>query len=628
MGDSLEHRGPDVGACWFDEGAGVAFGHRRLSIVDLSPAGHQPMTSADGRFVIVYNGEIYNADAVRLELEQAGRAPPWRGHSDTEVLLAAISAWGVRSALERCVGMFAFALWDAELRALTLVRDRVGEKPLYYAESRGVLLFGSELKALHASGLFSPSIDRGSLALFMRHGYVPGPRTIYADVHKLRPGTMATWREGRPGPEMESYWSALDVALGGQAATIAVSEQEAEEQLEQLLRQSIRGQLVADVPVGAFLSGGIDSSAVVALMQRESRRPVRTFSIGFAEDAFNEAHHAREVARHLGTDHTELYVSPQQALDVVPLLPAMYDEPFGDSSQVPTYLVSQLARQAVTVSLSGDAGDELFGGYNRYVFAQRLFGRLGSVPLAVRGVAARALRSLNEQTWATLLALPLHFAPVRFRVGHAGQKVHKLAEVLATTTLESTYLRLVSQWNDPLAIVPGTDEPSTILSAPSGPLQALDAPSRMMYLDLVTYLPDDILVKVDRAAMAVSLETRVPLLDHRLVEFAWQLPVALKMSGETTKRVLRRVLHRHVPAALVERPKMGFGVPIDHWLRGPLKAWAAQLLEPARLERTGLLRAAPVTAIWNEHQSGQRNWQYALWNVLMFQAWLERWHGE
>jgi asparagine synthase (glutamine-hydrolysing) len=395
-----------------------------------------------------------------------------------------------------------------------------------------------------------------------------------------------------------------------------------------LLSQSIRGQLVADVPVGAFLSGGIDSSAVVALMQRESARPVRTFSIGFAEDAYNEAHHAKEVARHLGTDHTELYISPQQALDVVPLLPTMYDEPFADSSQIPTYLVSRLARQAVTVSLSGDAGDELFGGYNRYVFAQRLWGQLGTIPAGLRKATARGMRSINEQTWSKLLALPLQAAPARFRVGHPGQKVHKLAEVLATPTLEAAYLRLLSQWNDPLGIVTGTDEPATILSSPSPELQALDGPSRMMYLDLVTYLPDDILVKVDRAAMAVSLETRVPLLDHRIIEFAWQLPTAQKISGNATKRVLRRVLHRHVPPVLVERPKMGFGVPIDQWLRGPLRAWAAQLLNPARLERTGLLRAAPVTTIWNEHQSGHRNWQYALWNVLMFQAWLERWHGE
>jgi asparagine synthase (glutamine-hydrolysing) len=321
-------------------------------------------------------------------------------------------------------------------------------------------------------------------------------------------------------------------------------------------------------------------------------------------------------------------VSPQQALDVVPLLPDMYDEPFADSSQIPTYLVSQLARRDVTVSLSGDAGDELFGGYNRYVFAQRLWGRLGAVPLALRTALAAGLRGLSEQTWAALLAAPLRAAPARFRVGHPGQKVHKLADVLALPTLEAAYLRLVSQWNDPLGIVPGTDEPATLLSAPVEALQTLDGPSRMMYLDLLTYLPDDILVKVDRAAMAVSLETRVPLLDHRVIEFAWQLPTSLKMSRDTTKRVLRRVLHRHVPPALVERPKMGFGVPIDHWLRGPLKAWARHLLEPARLERTGLLRAAPITAIWNEHQSGQRNWQYALWNVLMFQAWLERWHGE
>lgn len=631
MGQAIAHRGPDDTGVWIDGDAGLGLVHRRLSIIDLSPAGHQPMHSAGGRYVLVFNGEIYNHGAIRAELERVVPGQRWRGHSDTETLLAAIEVWGVVPAVERCTGMFALALWDRETRRLQLARDRVGEKPLYYGwHGRGparALLFGSELKALRAHPSFGADgeaeVDRDALLLFMRHGYVPAPWTIHRGVRKLPPGTIASFDAGTEAPVIEPYWSAVETMLRGHAAPLDLGPDEAVDRLEALLRDAIGRQMVADVPLGAFLSGGIDSSTVVALMQSQSQTPVRTFSIGFHEQGYDEAQHAKAVAHHLGTDHTELYVTPAEAMDVVPRLPEMYDEPFADSSQIPTYLVSALARRHVTVALSGDAGDELFCGYNRYAITERMWSRIAAVPMPVRRLAAALLTAVPETGWNRLGAAAGRVLPAGHRVNRLGNKVHKGAQAMLGHNSDALYLRTVSQWADPAPLVPGATEPHTLLTGAPTPLAALPDVPRMMAYDLLTYLPDDILVKVDRAAMAVSLETRVPLLDHRVIEFAWQLPLALKLRGGLSKWPLRQVLYRYVPRALVERPKMGFGVPIDAWLRGPLREWAEDLLAPARLRDHGLA-AAPIRAAWQSHLDGSANAQYPLWNVLMYQAWCHR----
>jgi asparagine synthase (glutamine-hydrolysing) len=626
MGLALVHRGPDDSGTWVDPACAIAFAFRRLSIIDVSPAGHQPMLSADGRFVIAFNGEIYNFAELREELERGGHAPSWRGHSDTEVLLAAISAWGLERALQKSVGMFAFALWDRHERSLHLARDRIGEKPLYYGRAGASFAFGSELKALRAHPQWRAEIDRGALALFMRHNYVPAPYSIYRGIFKLLPGHVLTLRPDQREPVIARYWSAREIAEQGFADPFSQDTDALSVSLESVLRDAVRRQMVADVPLGAFLSGGIDSSTVVALMQAQSERPVKTFTIGFRESGYDEATHAAAIARHLGTDHTELYVTPAQTLDVIPQLPSIYDEPFADSSQIPTFLVAQLARSQVTVALSGDGGDELFAGYNRYLFTQRTWGRLSRLPVSVRRAIAAAMRVLPPQRWTALLRPLLALAPRRFRVGLPGDKIHKLAGVLAHESIDSLYRELVSHWSQPLQIVIADTEPSTPLDS-SADLALPDPVARMMLLDLVTYLPDDILTKVDRAAMAVSLETRIPLLDHRVVEFAWRVPLAAKLDRSGTKSLLRKVLHRYVPPQLVDRPKMGFGVPIDDWLRGPLRDWAEELLAEARLRREGYLNPDPIRQRWQQHISGQRSWHYPLWNVLMFQSWLRETHG-
>jgi asparagine synthase (glutamine-hydrolysing) len=627
MATAIAHRGPDDADAWCDAGSGIALSHRRLAVVDLSAAGHQPMHSHDGRFVIVYNGELYNTSEVLAELEHRAGGVAWRGHSDTEVLLEAIAAWGVKEALRRVIGMFAFAVWDRQDRRLTLARDRVGEKPLYYGRFGGTLLFGSELKALRAHPAFRAEVDRDVLALYVRHGYVPSPYSIYRGVSKLPAGCFAEFATGASEPRIESYWSAREIALGGLASPLQGTEDSLVGELESLLKQAVRGQMEADVPLGAFLSGGIDSSTVVALMQAQSSRPINTFTIGFAEAEYNEAEHAKAVASHLGTHHTELYVTPDEARAVIPLLPQIYCEPFADSSQIPTYLVSQLARRHVTVALSGDAGDELFGGYNRYQIAQRVWRGLSRIPAPLRGAAAASMRALPPSGWDHVLK-PLRFAlPRQLRVQHPGEKVHKLAGVISLASLDDLYMRLISQWPAPEAVVPGAREPETPLNTARTALREFSQPlARMMYLDLVTYLPDDILVKVDRAAMAVSLETRVPLLDHRVVEFAWRIPPQLKLRGGRGKHLLRAVLERYVPRSLTERPKMGFGVPIDHWLRGPLRDWAEHLLDPGKIKAQGFFAVEPIRQAWAEHLGGQRSNQYPLWVILMFQAWLEHQH--
>ena len=623
MSAALRHRGPDEDGSWIDFEIGVALAHRRLSILDLTDAGRQPMVSASGRYVIAYNGEIYNHLTLREELATSGRAPSWRGHSDTESLLAAVEAWGLQDALERSVGMFALALWDRKERTLSFARDRLGEKPLYYGRCGKALLFGSGLSALAKFPGWQPKIDRDSLALYLRHNNIPGPRTIYEGIYKLKPGTLAVTKNPLSEPLEITYWAPPQPVdhLAGRVQTTLPG---AAEELERLLHASIAGQMIADVPLGAFLSGGIDSSAVVALMQMQASGRVKTFSIGFHESGFDEAPHARAVAKHLGTDHTELYVTPAEARDVIPLLPQIYDEPFADSSQIPTYLVSRLARREVTVALSGDGADELFGGYNRYHLGRRAWQELCIAPRAVRAAISRAILGVRPERWNALTRPLATLLPNRMRQGNLGHKLHRLAEVMGASDFKALYRMLVSHWTHPASVVLGATElPGTVGGRPWPPVAETNPVQWMMDCDLVSYLPDDILVKVDRAAMAVSLETRAPYLDHRLVEFAARLSPELKVRGGTGKRVLREVLYRHVPRELVERPKMGFGVPIDSWLRGPLRAWAEDLLDESRLRRDGYFDPMPIRQKWNEHLSGARNWQYLLWDVLVFQAWLE-----
>jgi asparagine synthase (glutamine-hydrolysing) len=627
MTDTIAVRGPDDAGYWTDGERRVGLGHRRLSIVDLSPAGHQPMPSASSRYVIAFNGEIYNHLLLRQELATVAHAPAWRGRSDTETLLAGFDVWGIEATVKHAIGMFAFAVWDRQTSALTLGCDRLGEKPLYYgwqgSGSMAVFLFGSELKALRAHPAFENKIDRGALSLQLRNGYIPAPYSIYEGVSKLPPGCLLTVSLLQREPKVSAYWCGLQTAELGVANPFAGTEEQAVNQLEALLRDAVRQQMMADVPLGAFLSGGVDSSTVVALMQAQSSRPVQTFSIGYHEDGYNEAEHAKAVATHLGTDHTELYVSAQQAMDVIPRLPSLYDEPFSDSSQIPTFLVSQLAKQHVTVSLSGDAGDELFCGYTRYQMTANLWKNIATAPMPLRRLAAKGLTRIPPRVWNRMAGAARGLLPRSLQLANLGDKLHKGAAVLESKSVGELYLNLVSHWHDPASVVIGGYEPPTLLAGQEPTLAGLDDVQRMMVLDMLTYLPADILAKVDRAAMGVSLETRVPFLDHRVVEFAWRLPQSMKLRDGQTKWVLRQVLFRHVPRTLIERPKMGFGVPIGDWLRGPLRDWAESLLSEARLREEGFFHPAPVRRKWEEHLSGQRNWQYHLWDVLMFQSWLE-----
>jgi asparagine synthase (glutamine-hydrolysing) len=616
MADSLAHRGPDDHGIWTDLDAGIALTHRRLSIVDLSPAGHQPMVSADGRFVITYNGEIYNFQEIRPELEARGIR--FRGHSDTEVMLEAFAAYGIAPTVKRLIGMFTIAVWDRRDRTLSLIRDRLGIKPLYWAKAGGLFLFGSELKALRAYPGFSPGIDRAALAAYMRHNYIPAPRSIYEDVQKLEQGSILTLPFGGE-PRIERFWDARQVALAGQSDLLVGSDADMTDRLENLLRDAVKRRMVADVPVGAFLSGGIDSSTVVALMKAANAGPVRTYTIGFEHSGYDEAAHAAAVAKHLGTDHTEMILSPQDALDVIPRLPEYYDEPFADSSQIPTYLVSAMTRQHVTVALSGDGGDELFGGYTRYQFASRLRA-LRLLPKPLRAAMAHMITAVPADRWSQLLS----FIPEAIRPRQVGDKLHKFAAVLPCNSDTDLYRRLVTLW-EPDQVVLRAHEPKGVLLDPKIDTDFPDLLPRMQFLDLITYLPDDILTKVDRASMAVALEARVPLIDHRVVEFASRLPRAAKIRGGVSKWLLREVLYRHVPKELVERPKMGFGVPLGSWLRGPLRSWAENLLAEQKLREGGYFDPAAVRRVWDDHVRGARNREYMLWNVLMFQTWRDRW---
>jgi asparagine synthase (glutamine-hydrolysing) len=614
MTETLRHRGPDDRGIWIDPDAGIAFGHQRLSIIDISAGGHQPMATREGRFVITYNGEIYNYRELAERLRQAGVS--LRSRSDTEVLIESIAQWGVEEALRQCEGMFAFALWDKERRELTLARDRLGIKPLYWGRIGGALLFGSELKALRAYGGGGLEIDRRALAEFLRLGYVPAPASIYRNVYKLEPGVLLVAAQGRE-PRLERYWDLRQIARATRPGSEA-GEADAIAGLERVLSRAVQNEMVSDVPLGAFLSGGIDSSLVTALMQAGSSRPVKTFTIGFSSREHDEAHYAKLVAAHLGTDHTELYVEEQAARDVIPYLPIWYDEPFADSSQIPTQIVSSLARKHVTVALSGDGGDELFAGYTRYRLARNLDRALRTVPRAIRRGVAAPLAALPENAARRLAAL----IPAPWRPTLVAQRLPKLAALLCEADGDAAYRRLVSLWPEPEAMVVGL-APGP--APASDPALARDLPAlveRMMLHDATGYLPDDLLAKVDRASMSVSLEVRVPLLNHRVVEHAWHMPLSAKLRGNTTKWALRRILDRYVPRELIDRPKQGFGVPLAAWLRGALRDWAADLLNSETLARGGWLEPDPIAARWREHLEGRRDWSASLWAVLMFQSWL------
>lgn len=619
MASALSHRGPDSSGVWVDQGAGVGVAHRRLAIVDLSPAGHQPMVSQCGRFVLVYNGEIYNHLAMRREIDSSNAGNAWHGHSDTETLLAGIALWGLRETLRRSAGMFALALWDRHERVLHLARDRMGEKPIYYGWIGRLFAFGSELKALRALPNFENQVDRDALALFTQSCVVPAPYSIYKDVFKLAPGTILTLGlaelQRRVLPEPKPFWSVAKMALNGLADPIG-GETEAIARLEQLLKEAVAGQMVADVPLGAFLSGGVDSSTIVALMQSQSPRRVQTFTVGFDEAGFDEAPYAAAVARHLGTDHHELRVSAGDARHVIEKLPAIYDEPFADSSQIPTFLICAAARKNVTVALSGDGGDELFGGYNRYFWGRRIWNRLAWMPMPVRKAIGTALLAVSRDRWDAL-------GRIARGVSQPGDKAHKLGRRLQDVVdIDGLYRSLVTEWPRDSGIVKQSKSLTTLLDNRDTTSNITAAEHRMMLWDMLTYLPDDILSKVDRAGMSVSLETRMPLLDHRVVELAWRMPLGMKIRAGQGKWALRQVLYRYVPQALIERPKAGFAIPVGMWLRGPLRDWAESFLDERLLHTQGYFDPDLVQRKWQEHLSARHDWTTQLWPVLMFQSWL------
>jgi len=624
MTSKLIHRGPDDAGIWLNLEHGIALGHRRLSIQDLSSCGHQPMESSSGRYIIVYNGEIYNFRKIQKELVNRGHQ--FHGHSDTEVLLAAVEQWGIAEALTRFTGMFALALWDKKNRMLSIARDRVGEKPLYYGWQGKSFLFASELKALRVHPDWQNKINRNALALFMRHNYIAAPNSIYQNIYKLTPGTILHLPYSiRPGelPAPLPYWKMKDVVEYGNSNPVDLSDDEAVDELDKLLRESIRNQMISDVPLGAFLSGGYDSSAVVALMQAESDQKIKTFSIGFHEEAYNEADHAKRVASHLGTEHTELYVTPEQAMGVVPRLPNLYDEPFSDPSQIPTFLVSEMTQQHVTVALSGDGGDELFAGYERYFLANALWNKTRRIPYPLRRLFVAGVKGINPALLSSSLQWLTPYLSSFGSKGTIGDKLHKGADLLMFRNFEELYFNLISQWKDSANLVLGAEGSLSPLTDSTKRAYLSDNIQTMQYLDTISYLPDDILVKVDRAAMGVSLETRIPFLDHRVIEYAWSLPQHMKVRNGDGKWIIRRLLDKYVPSTLMDRPKMGFGVPIDSWLRGPLRDWAESLLNEQRLREEGFFKSDPIRKKLDEHMSGDRNWQFHLWDVLMFESWLE-----
>jgi asparagine synthase (glutamine-hydrolysing) len=614
MADQIAHRGPDSFGLWVDERQGIALGHRRLSIVDLSPTGHQPMISRSERYIIIYNGEIYNAEEIRSKLIPLGYT--FKGTSDTEVILEACDAWGVEKTASELIGMFAFSLWDQKERKLFIVRDRLGIKPLYWGFHNDVLFFGSQLKNFRPHPSFTPVLNQDAVASYLKFNYVPTPSCVFQDFYKLKPGHILSIDQNKNIVETQ-FWDLRQIILKGKSNLQKASPLEIQDQLETLMKDAVKRRMIADVPLGAFLSGGIDSSTVVALMQAQSSTPVKTFTIGFVEDQYNEAHYAKKVADHLKTEHYEHYLKAEEAFDIIPNLPEWFDEPFADSSQIPTYLVSKLARQHVTVSLSGDGGDELFAGYNRYKFANRMWGYLKYFPSPLKSALKKMIESLPPQRWNSLLP----FLSPLLKIQNPGDKLHKLAKVLHFSDLQQLYENLISQWLPPANIfLQGQDR--FIWPQQEKKLNDIE---NMQFMDMLTYLPDDILAKVDRASMAVSLEARVPLLDHRLVEFIWSIPDHLKIHNGQTKWILRQILNKYVPSHLFERPKVGFGIPLGEWLQGPLKNWASELLTPEKLQINGF-NANPILEQWNNHQKGYQNWQYSLWTVLMFQSWMQAWN--
>lgn len=610
MADSLRHRGPDDGGVWIDAESGIGLGHRRLAVIAPTPEGQQPATSHCGRYVLVFNGEIYNFRDIARRLNAEGHNT--NSASDTVVLLEAIAKWGVKKTVEQAIGMFAFAVFDRENRGLTLVRDRLGIKPLYWGTQGDRYVFGSEIKALHASGLIAPTRDPDALAAFLRFAYIPAPSTIFREIKKLAPGTIMTIAANGK-TETATYWSAQHVARSGQADPLSLADPDVQNAFENLLQQVVTDRMIADVPLGAWLSGGVDSATVVSLMQHASTGKVRTFSMGFPAFGYDESKDAQRIAAHLGTDHTNMEVTPRDALNVISSLPDFYDEPFADSSQIPTFILSRLTREHVTVALSGDGGDEIFGGYNRYVALPKIAQRMGSWPPALRRNLANTMQAISPRNWDRIArAMPRRMPP------QFGDKIWKAAAAIAATNAEEAYLSTVSQWHDPREVVRGTrHNPAPFGLDP----ELAESVGQLQLADTISYLPDDILTKVDRASMAHGLEVRVPLLDHRLVEFAWRLPRHELIADGRTKLPLRRILSKHVPDHLIDRPKSGFAIPISDWLRGPLRDWAEDLLTEDALGSSGLLEPAPIRAAWDRHVSGRQNLQSQLWAVLMYQLW-------
>ncbi|CAM8408435.1 AsnB Asparagine synthase (glutamine-hydrolyzing) [Candidatus Methylopumilus universalis] len=623
MVNTLSRRGPDDLGTWVDATLGIAMGHRRLSIVDISSAGHQPMTSECGRYVIVFNGEIYN----HLELRQFFSHFLWRSQCDTETLLVCFAAWGVEKTLSKLVGMFAFAIWDNHEKTLTLARDRLGEKPLFYGWNGNNFFFGSELKAIAAHSNWEGKINLNALKYYLQYGYVPAPMSIWLGIKKLLPGSYLKISpkdsDGKLSPP-SFYWKITDHF--NCSGSKELDENFAIDELDFLLRRSVLAQMHADVPSGAFLSGGVDSSSIVALMQEQSKTPVKTFTIGFDVQGYDEAAYAGLIAKHLGTDHKELYVSSQKIMEVIPELPCMYDEPFGDVSQIPTFLISKMAKESVAVSLSGDGADELFGGYNRYFLGPAIWNRMKYFSPILRNMLASSIFSISPNRWDLINRL----LPKRLQQPMLGDRIHKFASILSAKNMDDIYTYLASQERNPESLIIHSDkyddDSTPWAQAEMKYFKDSNFANSMMCNDLISYLTDDILCKVDRASMYASLEVRAPYLDHRLVEFALKLPINLKIRNGESKWLLRKVLYRYVPKSLIERPKQGFSVPIDLWLKGPLRDWAEDLLNESEIKKDGYLNFSLIKQRWSEHLSGRRNWQYWLWNILMFQAWNRTWN--
>ena len=627
MTGSLIHRGPDSEGYWKDSSEGIVMGFRRLAILDTSSNGNQPMISNNGQFVIVFNGEIYNHLILRKEIEGIKKNHQWSSGSDTETILCGFELWGIHETIQKCTGMFGFAVWCNKNKELVLGRDRLGEKPVYYGwqgESHDrVFLFGSELKAFQKHPSFQKEIDRDSISSFLRYSYVPAPNSIYKDIFKLLPGHMLKVSQRNQKPDMKEYWSATHIAQQNHKLSFA-SDSEAIDSLDEVLRSSVKQQMIADVPIGAFLSGGIDSSVITSLMQEQSMEKIKTFTIGFDQKGFNEAEHAKAVAKHLNTDHAELYIDSQDLLNVIPRLSELYDEPFGDSSQIPTYLISKFAKQTVTVALSGDGGDELFCGYNRYKITDKYWKKLKIIPPFLRRILANSILKIPPQQIDKMYSLFSRNS----QYANFSDKVLKGSNVIASQDIADLYVGLISACKDPNSLVIDGIESNKFLHSKLSTLRNLDDLSLMMLMDLLTYLPDDILTKVDRAAMGVSLETRVPMLNHQIVEFAMQLPQEYKLRDNQTKWLLREVLYRRVPKELIDRPKAGFAIPIGFWLRTSLKDWADDLLSESSIHEQGFFHAVKIRERWQQHLSGTHNWEHFLWNILMFQSWHKNFHEQ